>query len=269
MTLAGKIALVTGASRGIGKGIAQGLGEAEATVYFTGRTVDESAPTVPLAGSLNDTAEQVRQAGGTAIPVNVDHNDDQQVAALIERIYNEHGRLDVLVNNAWRGYEGFHTGTYPPPDTPIWERPLSLWNENFDGARWAYVTSVLAAKRMIAHGDALIVNISVHMGDPGFNVPYNAAKVAVNRMTEDLAFSLKEKHIAVISLFPGLVRTEGVLLYAQYFDMTDSESPLFSGRAIAALAGDARIMQKSGQALWVKDLAKEYGFEDLENEWAK
>ncbi len=188
---------------------------------------------------------------------------------MIERIYAEHGRLDVLVNNAWRGYEGHHTGTYPPPNTPFWERPLALWTENLDGARWAYVASNLAAKRMITHGNALIVNISVHIGDPGFNVPYNAAKVAVTRMTEDMAFSLKEKNIAVVTLYPGLVRTEGVLLWAEYFDMSDSESPLFSGRAITALAGDANIMQKSGQAVWVKDLAKEYGFKDLANEWAK
>lgn len=269
MTLAGKIALVTGASRGIGSGIARGLGEAGAAVYFTGRTADGAAPTVPLAGSLEDTAEQVRQAGGTAIPVKVDHNDDQQVAALIERIYNEHGRLDVLINNAWRGYEGHHTRTYPPPNTPFWERPPALWSENFDGVRWAYVASTFAAKRMIAHGSALIVNISAHIDEPGYNAAYNSAKSAVNRMTQDMSFSLKDKQIAVVTLFPGLVRTEGVLLYAQYLDLTISESPLFSGRAVAALAGDANIMQKSGQSFWVKDLAKEYGFEDLKNEWAK
>lgn len=263
--LSGKVALVTGASRGIGKGIALELGAAGATIYITGRTVDEAQPTVPLVGSIHQTAAEITQAGGKAVAVRCDHRDDAQVAAVIEQIQAEQGRLDILVNNAWAGYEGYHTNTYEPPHVPFWEKKLSYWDDNLIGVRWTYVTTALAVPLMIAGGGGLIVNVSVDVRDGRGNPSYNAAKVATDRLALEFAHTLQPHKIAAVALYPGLVRTEGVILAAQYFDMTQSESPLFSGRAVVALAADTNVMAKSGQGLVVSQLAKQYGFEDDPN----
>jgi dehydrogenase/reductase SDR family member 1 len=131
------------------------------------------------------------------------------------------------------------------------------------GVRWAYVAGVFGARTMVKQHGGLIVNISVHVSNSG-NPSYNAAKVAVDRLTLEMAYQLREHNIAVVSLYPGLVRTENVLLNAQYFDMSNSESPQFTGCAIAALAADPHIMQKSGQEFVVANLADESDFDDLD-----
>lgn len=258
-------AVVTGASRGVGKGIAEGLGEAGMTVYVTGRTLDPAQAAVPLAGSIGATAADVTARGGTGIAVRCDHRDDAQVEAVFQQVQRDHGRLDLLVNNAWAGYEGYSTGAHFLPLHPFWQKPIRYWDENLDGVRWAYVASVHAARQMTAAPSAgqprLIVNISFGTLDPG-NVAYNIAKTATDRLTLEMAHQLRDYNIAVVSLYPGLVRTEGVLLNAQYFDLSQSESPLFTGRAVAALAADPQVMAKSGAALVVADLAREYGFAD-------
>lgn len=264
--LTGKVALVTGASRGIGKGIAEVLGQAGATVYVTGRTVDEANPTVPLAGSIHKTAEAVTQAGGKGIAVQCDHRDDAQVEAVFEQIKREQGRLDILVNNAWAGYEGYHTGTHP--FGVFWEIPLSYWDQNVAAVRWAYVASVFASKIMTAQSSGLIVNISFNVPEMG-NAAYNITKVATDRLTREMAHQLKEHQVAAVALYPGLVRTEGVLLNAQWFDMSNSESPQFTGRAVVALASDPNMMQKSGEIMIVAKLAQAYDFDDIDGKRPK
>jgi dehydrogenase/reductase SDR family member 1 len=261
-TLTNKVAVVTGASRGVGKGIAMGLGEQGATVYVSGRTLVDGQATVPLTGTLTDTVNEVNKIGGKGIGAKLDHNDDSQVKSLFERVQSEQGKLDILVNNAWAGYEGYSTGTHFPPNHPFWQKPLSYWDENLVGVRWAYVSSAFAIPQMIAQGGGLIVNISVPVPDAG-NPSYAVAKIGTDRLTWEMATMLREHNIAVVSLYPGLVRTESVMLNAQYFDMSTSESILFTGRAVAALASDPKIMDKSGKPFVVAQLAKEYGFEDV------
>ena len=265
-SLSGNVALVTGASRGIGKGIALGLGEAGATVYITGRTVEEGKAAVDLPGTIYQTAEELSKQGGNCIPVRCDHSNDEEVKSVFEKIQAEKGRLDMLVNNVWGGYEHFNDGTEFWKEKGFWTAPLSRWDKSFQaGVRAHYVASVLAAPMMIQQQSGLIVNISyfaAQRDDKG--VAYAAAKAADDRMATSMAHELREHHVAVVSLYPGLVRTESVMKAAEYFDMSNSESPQFIGRAIAALATDPDIMQKSGQILVAAAIAKEYGFRDID-----
>ena len=260
-TLTGKVALVTGASRGVGKGIAQALGEAGVTVYVTGRTVNEGEATVPLPGTVGATAEAITQAGGKGIAIACDHRDDAQVQAAFERIKREQSRLDLLVNNAWAGYEGWVNGKYAEAGPHFWEKPLDYWAENLDGLRWAYVASVFAVPLLLPQG-GLVVNVSNGTSNPG-DPAYSIAKSGTDRLTLDTAEQLREHNVAVIGLYPGLVRTENVLVNAEWFDMSNSESPLFTGRAVAALAADPNLMNKTGKVFQVANLAREYSFEDV------
>ncbi len=264
--LHGKIALVTGASRGVGKGIAAGLGEAGATVYLTGRTVVEGQAPVALSGDIYQTAKEVQRLGGQAIPVRCDHNQDGEVTALFERIRQESGRLDILVNNVWGGYEFYNDGTEFWKEKGFWTVPISRWDSSFQaGVRAHYVASQLAAPLMIAQASGLIVNISssgARQVDAG--VAYSVAKAADDRMAVCMAHELRPHNVAVISLYPGLVRTEAVLKAAAYFDLSNSESPQFIGRVIAGLAVDLALMEKSGQVLVAAELALEYGITDVD-----
>ncbi len=259
--LAGKVAIVTGASRGVGKGIALSLGEEGAIVYVTGRTEHESEATVPLPGTIHETASEVTRRGGKGIAVRCDHRYDEEVIALFKRVQDEHGRLDILVNNAWAGYEGLNDGRDIPIDRSFWEKRLTLWDDNQMGVRAAYIASALAAPMMVAQG--LIVHISNWIEEFG-NPAYAAAKVATDRLAADMAHELKGHNVAVVALYPGLVTTESILKFAQYFDMSNVESPQFIGRAVVALALDPDAMSKSGRGLVVAELAREYGFTDLD-----
>ena len=264
--LLGKVALVTGASRGVGKGIALGLGEAGATVYITGRTVEEGKAAVALPGTIHQTAAEVGRLGGTCIPLLCDHRSDEQVEAVFQRIRAEQNRLDILVNNVWGGYEHFNDGTPFWNETSFWTVPLSRWDAMFQaGVRAHYAASALAAPLMIARHAGLIVNISffaAQRDDKG--VAYGVAKAASDRMAACMAHELREHNVAAVSLYPGLVRTEAVLKTAEYFDLSNSESPQFIGRAVAALAADPQVMHKSGRALVAAALALEYGFTDVD-----
>jgi dehydrogenase/reductase SDR family member 1 len=261
--LQGKIAIVTGASRGIGKGIALSLGEAGATVYVTGRTGGGVAATVPLAGTVDETAAQVSEMGGKGIAVRCDHRDDTQTESLFKKVGSEQGRLDILVNCAWAGYEGLHDGSDFPMDQPFWARRLSYWDDNLFSVRAAYIASVFAAPMMVEQKEGLIVNISSFVSDYG-SPAYYAAKTGTDRLAADMAVSLRAHNVAAVSLWPGLVRTEGIMLHEKYIDLSNSESTQFTGRAVAALAADEAVMAKSGRGLWVSDLATEYGFADLD-----
>ena len=231
--LFGKVALVTGASRGVGKGIALGLGEAGAIVYITGRTVEEGKAAVALPGTIQQTAAEVGRLGGICIPLLCDHRSDEQVEAVFQRIRAEQNRLDILVNNVWGGYEYFNDGTPFWNETGFWTVPLSRWDAMFAaGVRAHYVASVLAAPLMTARRAGLIVNISffaAQRDDKG--VAYGVAKAASDRMAACMAHELREHNVAAVALYPGLVRTEAVLKSAEYFDLSNSESPQFIGRA--------------------------------------
>jgi NAD(P)-dependent dehydrogenase (short-subunit alcohol dehydrogenase family) len=264
--LAGKVALVTGASRGVGRGVALGLGESGATVYVSGRTTVEGETPTALPGTIHQTAAEVTRLGGRGIAVRCDHRDDTQVERLIARIRAEQGRLDILVNNVWGGYEHFFDGSTFWQENGFWTVPLARWDAMFQaGVRAHYVTSVFAVPLMIERGAGLIVNISFFAAQQDDAGPiYGPAKAADDRMAACMAHELHAHHIAAVSLYPGLVRTEGVLKAADHFDLSNSESPRFTGRAVAALAADPAIMEKSGQVLVVAELAREYGFTDVD-----
>jgi NAD(P)-dependent dehydrogenase (short-subunit alcohol dehydrogenase family) len=252
------VALVTGASRGGGKGIALVLGEQGATVYVTGRSVRGEPTTLGRPGTIDDTADEVTARGGTAIPIRCDHTDDAQVEAVFDRIKADHGRLDLLVNNAWSGYE---LGLYY--ETPFWEMEWRHWDLMFQGGlRATAFASWLAAPMMIEAGRGLIVNITWVLDRPHGVTFYEVVKNAVNRLTEQQADDLRPHGVACIAVSPGWMRLERMDLTPEQEAQT--ESPEFPGRGIAALAADENVLAKSGQVLTTPELAREYGFTDLD-----
>ena len=262
--LSGQIAVVTGASRGIGKGIALELGAAGATVYLTGRTVVEGSSEFP--GTIGATAEEVTQLGGKGIAIQCDHGDDDQIIALFERIRNEEGQIDILVNNVFTAPSGraiLQGGGF-------WEFPIGIWDEFIHvGCRSHYVSSHEAVPLMIERKKGLIVNISSFAGAAyAFNLAYGVGKAAVDRMAKDMAWELREHNVTCVSLWPGWVRTEHLLQQAKDgavpFSVENGESPRFTGRAVVALASDPERMQRTGQVLIVADLGREYGFTDID-----
>ena len=263
MTLAGHVAVVTGASRGIGKGIAQELGAAGATVYVTGRTVASGQH--PLPGTVGATAEEVGKLGGQGIAVACDHRDDAAVASLFERVADEQrGRLDVLVNNAFLIPKELTSGK------PFWECPLSNWDDMVGvGTRSAYVASWHAAKLMAPRQRGLVANVSSSGAQEyAWHVAYGVGKCALDRFTADAAHELRKHGVAVVSLWPGLVLTERLEGAAKAgipgLDFSRAESPRFTGRAVAALAADPDALRWSGRALAARELADAYGFTDVD-----
>jgi dehydrogenase/reductase SDR family protein 1 len=266
VSMKGKITVVTGASRGVGKGVALGLGEAGATVYITGRTVKNKTDVEKLGGTIYQTAEDVTAIGGRGIAIHCDHRDDEQVETAFKQITKESKRIDVLVNNAWGGYEKMVEGSKLTFFKPFWEQPFWRWDAMFDaGVRAAYTGSALAARTMIKKKSGLIVNISFWSAQVYLNnTQSGVSKAAVDKMTEYTARELRKFNVAVVSLYPGLVRTESIMRNAKHFDMSNSESPQFIGRVIAALASDPNIMNKSGKVLVAAQEALEYGIQDID-----
>ncbi len=260
-----KVTLVTGASRGVGKGVAIALGEAGATVYVTGRSTLAGGPTGSLPGTVEDTAEAVTAAGGNGVAVACDHRDDEQTRRVFDRIEGD-GRLDVLVNCAWAGYERLHDGQYELLAKPFWKQPNTLWDEMFaPGVRTQYVASALAARLMIEQHAGLIVNVSSFASaDEEASVALRVAKATTDRLTEAMAHQLRGRGVAVVSLYPGLVRTEGILKWAEFMDLSNSESPALVGRAVVALAADPDALARSGRVLVAAELADECGFADVD-----
>ena len=264
--LSEKVAVVTGASRGVGKGIALGLGKAGATVYVTGRTVRNKSDAGKLGGTVSMTADEVTAMGGKGIGIQCDHSDDAQVEAVFTQILGESRKIDILVNNAWAGYENMREGHRFTYFKPFWEQPFWRWDAMFvSGVRAAYTASALAARTMTKKKSGLIVNISfwsaqVYMS----NTQYGVSKAAVDKMSEYMAHELRKYNVAVVSLYPGLVRTESVMKNAKHFDMSNTESPQFIGRVVAALAADPDIMKKSGKVLVAAQEAIEYGIRDID-----
>jgi len=263
--LRGRIAVVTGASRGAGRAIALVLGAAGATVYVTGRSTRGAATTENLPGTVEDTAEAVTARGGAGIPVRVDHTMDADVEALFRRVQDEHGRLDLLVNNAWGGYERYDVATF---DAPFWQQPLRHWEGMFSaGVRAHLVAARFAAPLMVERRAGLIVSTVAWAFDAYLgNLFYDVAKAAIIRMALGMAHELRPHGVAAVALAPGFMRTERVMAaHAQQpFDLSPTESPEYLGRAVAALAADPDILMRSGQLLTVGDLAREYGFTDID-----
>ena len=282
-TLAGKVAVVTGASRGAGRAIAAVLGEAGATVFVTGRTVRGGAAADNMPGTIEDTADEVTARGGRGVAVRCDHTVDVDVEALVERVRTEAGRLDLLVNNAWGGYEGYTTGI---PMTPFWEQPRTQWEAMFvAGLRAQMVMSQLAALLMIGKstntnasprcplpegkggsGGLIVCTVAWAYDDYLRNLYYDVSKGAVVRMVRGMAHDLKPHGVAAVAVAPGFMRTERILAAhaAHPFDLSWTESPEYLGRCVRALAEDPDVMRRSGEVFTVGDLAREYGFTDVD-----
>ena len=255
MTDESRIALVTGASRGIGRGVANVLAASGATVYATGRSI--------LGADLSPAI----------IRIPCDHTDDGQTAAVFERIAAEHRRLDVLVNGAWGGYERMVEDGRFTWMLPFWEQPPWRWDAMMNaGVRAGYVASVHAARLMVPGGGlprakspGVIVHLShwaaqKHLG----NVIYGIAKAATDKMAAHMAHELRDRGVTVVSLYPGMVRTEAVMAAAAVLDLSNSESPEFIGHVVSALAADENRMRWTGQTLVAAALALEYGIRDID-----
>ena len=259
--LAGRVAIVTGASRGIGKGCALELAAAGAIVYVTGRSVREGDAALP--GTVGGTAAEIAAAGGHAVAVACDHRDDAAVQALFERVDAEQGRLDVLVNNAF---------LIPPELTSgkrFFELPISNWDDMIDvGTRSAYVASVFAARRMTQSKTGLIANISSSgAARYAWHVAYGVGKAALDRLTADVAHELRDFGVCAVSLWPGFVLTERIEKYRSQLtglSHVKPESQRFTGRAVAALAADPDVLRHTGRALASRELALLYGFTDVD-----
>jgi len=259
--LASRVAIVTGASRGIGRGCAVGLGARGATVYCTARRSSTALP--PEAGTVEAVAAEVDSVGGRGVAVACDHRDDDAVEALFARVREEQDRLDILVNNAFIIPKELTSGK------PFWEVPLSNWDDMIDvGTRSAYAASRLAAAMMVAQGSGLIANISSSgAAEYSWHVAYGVGKAALDRLTSDAAHELKRHGVAVVSLWPGLVlteRNEANRGRVKGLDFSGAESLYFTGRAIAALATDEKILERTGRALVSRELAEEFGFSDVD-----
>ena len=257
-----RIVVVTGASRGAGKGIAEALGGTGATVYVTGRSQKEGD--APLPGTVFTTAEEITRRGGKGIAVICDHSDDEQVKALFEQVDKEQGRLDILVNNAINLPDAL------TDKGPFWEKPLSMQDILDVGMRSTYVASYYAAPLLVKNGEGLIVNTSSFGGRCYMHGPaYGAGKAAVDKMAHDMAVDFKPYKVAAISLWMGLLKSERTLavaaaepeLYGKAVSM--AESTELTGLVIDALAKDPELMERSGK-VWVgAELAKEYGIKDI------
>jgi NAD(P)-dependent dehydrogenase (short-subunit alcohol dehydrogenase family) len=254
-TLSGKIAVVTGSSRGIGRGTAIALGEQGATVYITGRSSGTGALTI------DTTARMVNEAGGRGIPVQTDHGDDTQIAALFAKVAAESGKIDILVNNVYK---------IPSPPAwggGFWDHPIQIWDDQVGiGLRAHYVASWHAAPLLFAAGPgALIVNVSSPGGQSyHFSSSYGAGKAGLDRLTKDMAIELEPKGIAAIVLYPGSVSTEFIVeaSKARGMDLAEAQTPLAVGRTVAALAACDDLMARTGSIQWVEDLAEEFGVVD-------
>lgn len=264
--LSGKVAVVTGASRGVGKGIACALAQEGATVYVTGRTATQGS--YPLPGTVGETAAEVTRRGGKGIAVQVDHASDAQVAALFDQVAREQGRVDILVNNAFSLPEDL---TEPHP---FWEKPLSNWEMVDVGVRSNFVAAWHAAKLMVPRKSGLIVATSGYVGVTyTYGVVFGTCKSAVDRMARDMAVELKSHDVASLSLWLGLTFTERAernLKRNPAMTTQTVTNPLvgssveFPGRVIVALAKDPQIMKRTGGTYIAAELAQEYGVTDVD-----
>ncbi|XP_019632087.1 PREDICTED: dehydrogenase/reductase SDR family member 1-like [Branchiostoma belcheri] len=276
-SLVGKVAIVVGASRGIGKGIALQLAEVGATVYITGRTLLPDG----RGTSLTDCAEEIKKRGGRAIPIQCDLEKDDEVKELFERVSREqNGRLDIVVNSAFSSAQE-HLDNMGERKS-FWDLPLEPWTQNINvGVRGYYTCTVYAARLMVPARTGLIVNMSSEAGLTylyGFTPSYCVSKMAADRLASDCAQELREHGVTCLSLWPGATRTERVMEWVTNLPgdetspnsvhknrvMLNSESNEYAGKTIVHLASDPDIMKKSGRIFTTGDLADAYGFKDID-----
>lgn len=277
--LKGKIALVAGASRGCGRGIAVALGEQAATVYVTGRSIRGGPPPVDgISGTIEDTAEEVTRRGGVGIPVQVDHSDAAQVKNCFHRVQVEYGRLDILVCAVWGGNERF---VDPIWEQPFWNLPAEFWDDFMGAGPQAFwIVAREAARIMSQQRSGLIAAISEPMIDPNKlsgNVQWDLFEhlphYALNRLVVSLAPEAHKAGVTLLALLPGFMKTERVQVHMRderlqklyRYDL--AESTEYTGRAVVALASDPNVIAKSGQLIFVGDVAKEYGFTDIDGRY--
>jgi NAD(P)-dependent dehydrogenase (short-subunit alcohol dehydrogenase family) len=272
LQLEGKVAVVAGATRGAGRGIARALGEAGAVVYCTGRSVRGNPATPSRPETIDETAEMIDAAGGSAHAGRVDHADEEQVAALFERVRRERQRLDILVNDIWGGEELTEFGK------TFWEVSL---DKGFRMLRQAIDTHIITSRYgvplLLESGGGLVVEVTDgnSFGYRG-NLFYDLVKSSVIRLAFGMAYELRRRNVTAVAVTPGFLRSETMLEHfgvaeANWEDgakndanFSASESPLFVGRAIAALSADPDVAKKSGRVLASWDLAEEYGFTDAD-----
>ena len=264
-SLADRICLVAGASRGLGRGIARALGEAGATVIVTGRSSEAGPRTDNRSETFEDTAREVEAAGGRGHPYRCDHTQEREVDQLVSWCLRRFGRLDCIVDAVWGGSEGYDGERYPDGSTfgaPFWRRPVARLGQSFESGVYAQLLLARAvAPAMVQARKGLIVTVGFdtaggYLGD----VVYDLAQAAMHRLTLAMAQELKPFGVTALGLSPGHVLTERVRDAG--LAQPGSETPLYAGRAVVALLQDAEVARHAGTVLHVADLARLYGFTD-------
>jgi len=257
-SLHGKIALVTGATKQIGRGVAIGLAEAGAKVYVTGRYISKRryGKRNPW-GTLNQTIKEIEEVGGIGVAVKCDHQKDNETRAVFDKIEQDEGRLDILVNGVWQGYDKMRADKAYPWEANFWKQPPELWDDMFMGVRASYIANSMAPPLMIKQKRGLIVNITWFAGRAYMeNVAYGVAHAALDRMAADMAVDLRPHNIAAISLCPM-----GAVEDTQW-NVKNAESGRFIGRVVNGLYNDKELLSKSGGIFGTRLLAKSYGITD-------
>jgi NAD(P)-dependent dehydrogenase (short-subunit alcohol dehydrogenase family) len=262
--LSNRIAVVTGASRGAGRGIAAALGAEGATVYVTGRSVRGRPAVAEFPHSIEDTADEVTAAGGNGVAIRCDHTIDEDVRALFDRVRSDHGRLDVLVANAWGGYQPYaeHNRWFA---MPFWEQSMDRWDGMFTAGLRSHVATCLYGMPLVREaGYGLVVLTTFTRGRRYLgNVFYDVAKNAVCRLVSALAEETRETDVAIIGVSPGWMAVERMTGLSDR-QQAEMETVAYVGRAVTALACDPAVSRRSGQTLAVGDLARIYGFTDAD-----
>jgi NAD(P)-dependent dehydrogenase (short-subunit alcohol dehydrogenase family) len=262
--LSDRVAVVTGASRGVGKGIAVVLGECRATVFVTGRS---SRAGGAETRTIEDTADEVTARGGRGVSVVTDHTDDVQVDALFERVRSEAGRLDLLVANAWGGYENYDYRLF---GLPFWEQPIERFDTMVAAGLRSHLTAARAAAPLLLDQQGGLIVLTGGWDDPDRylgNVPYDLVKTATSRLVATMAHELRPHGVAVVGVYPGFTRTEAVVdafAAGGAEPPPNAHSPELVGRAVAALAADPDVVSLSGSGAQVATYAERYGFTDVD-----
>lgn len=262
--LSDRVAVVTGASRGVGKGVALVLGECGATVFVTGRSSRSGGA---VERTVEDTAEEVTARGGRGVSAVTDHTDDAQVDALFDRVRREAGRLDLLVANAWGGYQNYDYRLF---GLPFWEQPVERFDTMVGAGLRSHLTASRAAAPLMLDRQRGLIVLTGGWDDPGRylgNVPYDLVKTATSRLVATMGHELRPHGVSVVGVYPGFTRTEAVV---EAFASGGAEpppnahSPELVGRAVAAVAADPDVASLSGTGAQVATLAERYGFTDVD-----